>query len=87
MAALLLGAGRERKEDAVDPLVGLSVFKKVGDFVTKGDVIGTLYANRKEALSAAKERFLAAYTFSADAVPAVVPVYGYVDEKGYHALS
>ncbi|MBO4686640.1 MAG: pyrimidine-nucleoside phosphorylase [Lachnospiraceae bacterium] len=87
MAALLLGAGRERKEDAVDPLVGLSVYKKVGDFVAKGDVIGTLYANRKEALSAAKERFLAAYTFSADAVPAVVPVYGYVDEKGYHALS
>jgi len=36
VAAMRLGAGRERKEDAIDPGVGLRVMAKVGDPVEKG---------------------------------------------------
>ena len=36
VAAMRLGAGRERKEDAIDPGVGLRVLAKVGDPVEKG---------------------------------------------------
>ncbi len=44
-AAMLLGAGRSTKEDIIDPSVGIVLHKKVGDKVTKGDVIASIYTN------------------------------------------
>ena len=44
-AAKLLGAGRERKTDAIDPAVGIVLKKRVGDPVRAGDVLCTLHAN------------------------------------------
>ena len=44
-AAMLLGAGRATKEDIIDPSVGIVLHKKVGDKVTKGDVIASIYTN------------------------------------------
>lgn len=41
----MLGAGRMRKEDSIDPRVGFVFNKKVGDIVNEGDVIGTIYAD------------------------------------------
>jgi len=40
-AASLLGAGRERKEDSIDPAVGIIVHKKLGSAVKKGEAIAT----------------------------------------------
>ncbi|HKM29711.1 MAG TPA: pyrimidine-nucleoside phosphorylase [Bacilli bacterium] len=47
-AAMILGAGRKTKDDIIDPSVGLKVIGKVGDFVTKGDILAQIYANGKE---------------------------------------
>lgn len=44
-AALRLGAGRERKEDDVDPAVGIAVEVKTGDEVTAGQPLARLYWN------------------------------------------
>jgi len=44
-AAQALGAGRIRKEDAIDPAVGLVMKKRVGDYVEKGEVWCTLHVN------------------------------------------
>lgn len=44
-AAMRLGAGRETKEDAVLFDVGLDIHKKIGDAVTKGDKLATLYVS------------------------------------------
>ena len=44
-AAKLLGAGRERKTDVVDPAVGIVLKKRVGDRVKIGEVLCTLHAN------------------------------------------
>ena len=44
-AAGLLGAGRIRKDDVVDPAVGFIVKKRIGDSVKKGDVLIDVYAN------------------------------------------
>jgi pyrimidine-nucleoside phosphorylase len=41
-AAFVLGAGRLRAEDAVDPRVGVLVHKKVGDRVGRGEPLATL---------------------------------------------
>ena len=47
LGAMLLGAGRENKEDEVDHAVGVVVNKKVGDYVNKGDVLAYLHTNGK----------------------------------------
>jgi pyrimidine-nucleoside phosphorylase len=44
-ACVILGGGRERKEDAVDPAVGIVLHKKVGDRVAAGEAIATVYYN------------------------------------------
>ena len=86
LSALMLGAGREKKEDVIDPLVGILVDAKIGDRVEEGDVIGTLYAEDEEIAKAAAERFLGAYTLSDEPVARVRAVYGYVDADGYHEM-
>jgi pyrimidine-nucleoside phosphorylase len=46
-AAMLLGAGRQTKEDRIDYYVGLELHKKVGDYVHEGDILVTIYHHDK----------------------------------------
>ncbi|RKX88340.1 MAG: pyrimidine-nucleoside phosphorylase [Spirochaetes bacterium] len=50
MVALLLGAGRTKKTDVVDPAVGYWLKKRIGDSVRKGDVLADFYVNDKKNL-------------------------------------
>jgi len=45
VASMLLGGGREKKEDAVDPAVGLVLEKKIGDAVKAGEPLCTVHYN------------------------------------------
>ena len=65
---MLLGGGRAKKGDPVDPAVGLLVRAKVGDRVRAGDALVTIHANDLAKLAEAKERLLAAYSFGPNAV-------------------
>lgn len=42
-----LGAGRKKKKDKIDYAVGVVLNKTLGDKVEKGDVLGTIYFNKK----------------------------------------
>jgi len=48
MAAMLVGAGREKKGDQVVNEVGVILDKKYGDYVEKGDKIASLYYNKDD---------------------------------------
>lgn len=61
ICSLILGGGRETKESIIDLSVGLVLHKKVGAYVKAGESLATIYANDKNKLEAAKERFLKAY--------------------------
>jgi pyrimidine-nucleoside phosphorylase len=63
-----LGGGREEKGDPIDHSVGVLVHYKVGDLVQKGIPLFTVHANDEEKLKAARERILAAHTFSDEPV-------------------
>ena len=41
--AMAMGAGRARKEYPIDPMVGIRLFKELGDFVKAGEPLFTLY--------------------------------------------
>lgn len=45
--AMLLGAGRQNKDDILNLKVGIDLFVKIGDQVKKGDTIGVIYHNDK----------------------------------------
>jgi len=45
VASMLLGGGREKKEDSVDPAVGLVLEKKMGDRVKAGENLCTVHYN------------------------------------------
>lgn len=67
-AALVLGAGRENKESIIDLGVGLIMHKKIGDKVTKGDVVATLYYSDNSHTEAAIRYIKDAYTFSTESI-------------------
>lgn len=62
-AAMVLGAGRETKEDTIDPAVGLVLHKKVGDKVEVGESLLTIYSNRED-VEEVKQRLYDALTIS-----------------------
>jgi pyrimidine-nucleoside phosphorylase len=57
----VLGGGREKKEDAVDPAVGLVIHKKIGDEVSAGEPICTVHYNSEARLQEACDMLRAAY--------------------------
>ena len=67
ICSLMLGGGRETKEDVIDLSVGLVLHKKVGDFVRPGDAIATIHYNDETRLAAVKERFLKAFHLQKEA--------------------
>ncbi|MGS4046818.1 pyrimidine-nucleoside phosphorylase [Staphylococcus pseudintermedius] len=48
IASMMLGAGRQTKEDVIDLAVGLVLNKKVGDCVEEGESLLTIYANSED---------------------------------------
>jgi pyrimidine-nucleoside phosphorylase len=73
-AAMILGAGRATKESEIDLAVGLMLNKKVGDQVSKGDSLVTIYSNT-ENVEDVKSRIRSAYTISNVAVDAPPLIY------------
>ncbi len=73
IAALMLGAGRNTKEDEIDYTAGITLVAKTGDPVKTGDPIATLYASDKHLFVGAAKRLIAA-TYIGDEAPAPRPL-------------
>ena len=63
-ACKLLGAGREKKTDAIDYSAGIYLNKIFGEKVVCGDVIATLYANDPDKLETSREFLKTAFSIS-----------------------
>ena len=71
-ACVVLGGGREKKEDLIDPAVGIVVHKKIGDAVSRGESLCTVHCHSDAQASRAIELLKASYTI-ADAAPSHRP--------------
>jgi Thymidine phosphorylase len=86
MTSLILGGGRETKESVIDLSVGLRINKKLGDPVSRGEALATLYANDPDKLKEAKQRLLSAYVIGADKPGKQKAVYAVVTKDGVTEL-
>jgi len=71
-ACVILGGGRERKEDSVDPAVGIVVHKKIGDAVSAGEPLCTIHCHSDAQAARAKKLLEESYTIG-DAAPGHKP--------------
>ena len=56
-AALILGAGRNKKDDNIDKGAGIVLLKKTGDKVKKGDIVARLYSSDENKFGEAVGKF------------------------------
>lgn len=61
LAAVLLGAGRERKGDSIDLTAGIYLRKKIGDSLQEGDILAELFTSSADSLVIAQEKLAAAF--------------------------
>ncbi|MFH1131315.1 MAG: thymidine phosphorylase [Pseudomonadota bacterium] len=64
IAAMVLGAGRQRVTDTIDHSVGITLKVRLGDYVHKGNPLATLYYNDAKSAHLAKDIFLKACNWS-----------------------
>jgi pyrimidine-nucleoside phosphorylase len=73
IASVVLGGGRERKEDTVDPAVGIVLHKKVGDAVRAGESLCTVLYNDDARFAAARKILEVSYAIG-ETAPAKRPL-------------
>lgn len=71
--AMILGAGREKKDDTIDYNAGIILNKKTGDKVTKDEVLAVFYSSSKEKFVEAEKIFKEAIKFDKNK-PEYVPL-------------
>jgi pyrimidine-nucleoside phosphorylase len=64
LTGIVLGAGREKMDDRIDPKAGILLRKKVGDAVETGDALAVFYTDRENVLSSAHGRIAKAFKIS-----------------------
>lgn len=80
IAAMMLGAGRERKDSVIDHAVGIELAVKVGDKVKAGDSLLTIHVNSEAQLQEVMDKLYQAITISSTLVQAKPLIYGIVTD-------
>lgn len=63
-ASVILGAGREKKEDLIDMAAGIRFYHKTGDQVFQGDILATVYTSEEKKADRALEKLKDSYQIS-----------------------
>jgi len=82
LAALKLGAGRRRKSDPIDPAVGLTLRRRVGDKINSQDVFAVVHASKEEDVALAVTEIEQAVTLSENPVEASPEIADWVEHTG-----
>lgn len=64
MAVVKLGGGRVKVTDRVDPVVGITILRKTGDRISRGDTIAIVRANDADRAETAEDQIRSSYLFS-----------------------
>ena len=83
-ACVILGGGRERKEDSVDPAVGIVIHKKIGDGVSAGESLCTIHCHSDAQAVRARTLLEESYQISGAPPAGKPPLIHRVIFKGEH---
>lgn len=87
IASSMLGAGRETKESEIDFAAGITILKKVGDYVEAGETMAVMYTSKEELFEAAAKRYVGAVEI-ADKAPEKQPlIYARITKEGVEKLA
>ncbi len=86
MASLELGAGRKEKSQAVDHQAGITLHRKVGEPVKKGETIATLYTNNEKQFEQAESLLKDAFDTGAKKPETKPMITHMIDSKGLRAF-
>ena len=75
ICALLLGAGRSKKDDVIDPAVGYWMKHRLGDWVEKGEPLAEFHVNSRTNLEESLQRFQDAISITADPGTPIKSIY------------
>jgi len=79
VASMVTGAGRETKESTIDPLAGILLAKKTGDFAQKGDIIARVYAADNAKAEAGAQKLLEAIRWGSQPAPHIPLILGHIE--------
>src|SRR5579864_7994951 len=74
VACVVLGGGREKKDDRIDPAVGLEFHKRIGDAVERGEPLCTLHYNADARLEEARHLVETAYRIEPEKPKTIPPL-------------
>ena len=73
-STVVLGGGREKKEDSIDPAAGIEFHKRIGDAVARGEPLCTLHYNAATRLEEARRLVATAYQIEPEKPQATPPL-------------
>jgi pyrimidine-nucleoside phosphorylase len=74
VACVVLGGGREKKDDKIDPTVGIDFHKRIGDSVMRGEPLCTLHYNAATRLDEARRLVETAYRIDPEKPKTIPPL-------------
>lgn len=77
-ASVILGGGRAKKGDLIDPAVGVMVYVKIGDYVEKGQKLFDVHYNKAELVQNAIDKLKESIKFSEQPVQPPPPNLGVI---------
>ena len=64
MASLILGGGRLKLDDVIDPKAGIIFYPKIGQKISKGELIAEIFTDKKNMIESAKTKIINSITIS-----------------------
>lgn len=80
--SIILGAGRQKMDDTIDPKAGIVLKKKISDRVEMGETLAVFYTDRENVVAAARERIAKAFKFTTVKPPPQPLILNVVDSQG-----
>jgi len=81
---IMLGGGRSKIDDKIDPKAGIVLYKKVGDSVDTGEKLAEIFTDRKEIIEIAAHRLEKAFSIATEPSVSSPLIHALIDEKGVH---